>query len=378
MDNGVDDNQTPSGAQAAAEARRQRRHATRRSRRARSSFVIFLNAVFTLGLVAVIVAGAIFYWGKTQFEGAGPLTAETTFLVPKGGGLQSIANGLERKGIISNARIFEFGVRAERKGGELKAGEYAFAPGASMRDVMETIRSGDAILHAITIPEGWTVAQVYDRLAADPVLVGDLPPLAPEGTLLPDTYNFTRGDTRAAIVKRMSDAQTKLVKEIWDSREEDLPINDIGQFVTLASIVEKETGIASERPHVASVFENRLRAGMRLQSDPTIIYGIWGGAGKPANEPIRQSHIASDTPYNTYVIRGLPPGPIANPGRAALEAVAKPLETEDLYFVADGTGGHAFARTLNEHNANVRKYREIEKRAAAERGQSTEVGASAN
>lgn len=339
-----------------------------RSKSARNSFVAFLSFCFSGALALVLAAVGILYWGKTQFDGEGPLRQEVTFLVPKGGGLESISTSLERNGIVSDARIFEYGVRLERAAGQLKAGEYAFAPGASMRDVMNTIRSGNSILHAITIPEGWTVAQIYARLAADETLVGDLPPEAPEGTLLPETYKFTRGLSRAELVSQMSAAQSKLVAEIWNGRQSDLPISDVGQFVTLASIVEKETGIDSERPHVASVFVNRLRKNMRLQSDPTIIYGIWGGAGKPANEPIRQSHIASDTPYNTYVIRGLPPGPIANPGRAALEAVAHPLDTDDLYFVADGTGGHAFSRTLDEHNTNVRRLREIERRAAATAG----------
>lgn len=354
-----------------------RKRARRRSRRARSGFVTFLSFMFSAALVAVIAAALAVYWGKREFEGTGPLVQEATYLVPKGGGLESIASGLARKGIVSDARIFEYGVRIEGAGGQLKAGEYAFAPGASMRSVMDTLRSGTSILHSVTIPEGWTVQQIFARLETDETLVGDLPPVAPEGTLLPETYRFTRGLSRAEIVSQMSAAQSKLVAELWAERDPNLPLKDIGQFVTLASIVEKETGIDAERPRVASVFVNRLREGMRLQSDPTIIYGIWGGAGKPADEPIRQSHIASQTPYNTYVIRGLPPGPIANPGRAALEAVAHPLKTDDLYFVADGTGGHAFASTLDAHNANVRKYRAIERRMAADRAtESTGTGAS--
>ncbi|ALN73649.1 endolytic transglycosylase MltG [Aureimonas sp. AU20] len=340
-----------------------------RSKSAKNSFVAFLSFCFSGALALVLAAGAVVYWGKTQFDGPGPLQTEATFLVPKGGGLEGISAALERNGIVSDARIFEYGTRFERAAGQLKAGEYAFAPGASMRDVMNTIRSGNSILHAITIPEGWTVAQIYARLSADEALVGDLPPEAPEGSLLPETYKFTRGLSRAELVSQMSAAQSKLVAEIWKGRQDGLPVSDVGQFVTLASIVEKETGIDAERPHVASVFVNRLKKNMRLQSDPTIIYGIWGGAGKPSDEPIRQSHIASETPYNTYVIRGLPPGPIANPGRAALEAVAHPLATDDLYFVADGTGGHAFSRTLDEHNNNVRRLRDIERRAAASRGQ---------
>ena len=187
-----------------------------------------------------------------------------------------------------------------------------------------------------------------------------------EGWLVADTQKFSRGTTRADIVERMVEQQRKLVEQIWERRSPDLPISTMEEFVTLASIVEKETGVAEERPRVAAVFINRLRQGMRLQSDPTIIYGVWGGAGKPADEPIRQSHIRGETPYNTYVIDGLPPTPIAIPGRASLEAVANPAQTDDLFFVADGTGGHAFARTLEDHNANVARWREIERKRAEE------------
>ncbi|WP_294646294.1 endolytic transglycosylase MltG [uncultured Aureimonas sp.] len=369
MTHGFDEQLPPAG-----EEPTRRTKPKRRSRHARNGFVILMNFGFSLALLAAIAGGLVFYWGKQTFDSTGPLKTEATYLVNRGAGLESIAAGLERAGIVSDAQVFEYGVRVASMEGlsgrgdtGIRAGEYAFAPGSSMRDVMDTLRSGNSIQHAVTIPEGWTIQQIYARLESDPVLVGDMPPMVAEGTLLPETYTFTRGMTRAAMVDRMKEAQSELVEEIWKGRQDDLPVKDIGEFVTLASIVEKETGIASERPHVASVFINRLREGMRLQSDPTIIYGVWGGAGKPSDEPIRQSHIASNSPYNTYVIRGLPPGPIANPGRASLEAVAHPLDTKDLYFVADGTGGHAFARTLNEHNANVRRYRDIERAAAAGR-----------
>lgn len=337
----------------------------RRSRGSRNSLVIFLNFCFSIALIAVVLGGAVLYWGVSQFESPGPLQQEATFMVPRGGGLQSISAGLEREGIIDNAEIFQAGVRLAGAGGELKAGEYAFERGVSMREVMDALREGRSIQHAISVPEGWTVDQVWARLEANETLVGDMPEKPEEGSLLPDTYVFTRGESRADVVERMRRAQAELVEEIWASRVDGLPIDTIEEFVTLASIVERETGVAEERPHVASVFINRLNQGMRLQSDPTFIYGIWGGAGKPPGEPLRRSHIDSDTPYNTYRINGLPPGPIANPGRAALEAVAHPLETDDLYFVADGTGGHAFARTLDEHNANVRAYRRLMAERAA-------------
>nr|WP_245195469.1 endolytic transglycosylase MltG [Aureimonas populi] len=345
----------------------------RPSRGARNGFVIFLNFLFSLAVIGLLGGAAVLYWGKAQFERPGPLTQEATFMVPRGGGLASISAGLEREGIIASAEIFQAGVRVSGAGSGLRAGEYAFEPGVSMRSVMDALVAGRSIQHAVTVPEGWTVDRVWERLAANDALAGDLPEKPAEGTILPDTYVFTRGATRADIVRQMTEAHASVVEEIWAGRDEGLPIDTIEEFVTLASIVERETGVAEERPHVASVFINRLRDGMRLQSDPTFIYGIWGGAGKPPGEPLRRSHIQSDTPYNTYVINGLPPGPIANPGRASLEAVAHPLDTNDYYFVADGTGGHAFAQTLDQHNANVRAYRAL----MAERAASAEVQAEA-
>ena len=333
----------------------------KRSRGARNQVVVFFNFLFSSALVILLVAAAIAYCGKTEFDGPGPLKSQASLVVPRSSTLDSIASNLERSGIISDARIFEYGVRFSDAAGQLKAGEYGFAPGSSMRDVMEKLRSGASILYSVTIPEGWTVQQIFDRIGKEEVLTGALPPMVAEGTLRPDTYRVQRGMSRTELIAKMKAAQTDLVEEIWKRRDPDLPVTDIGEFVTLASIVEKETGRADERSRVASVFLNRLKEGMRLQSDPTVIYGIWGGAGKPADEPIRQSHLKSDTPYNTYVIKGLPPGPIANPGRAALEAVANPSSTEDVYFVADGTGGHVFSKTLDQHNANVKRYRQIER-----------------
>ncbi|BDA84040.1 4-amino-4-deoxychorismate lyase [Aureimonas sp. SA4125] len=323
--------------------------------------MVFFNLIFSVAMLVALVAVGIVSWGRSQFYGQGPLTTSASYVVPRNSGLETIARGLEREGIISSASVFEYGVRLSSADAGLKAGEYGFEPGSSMFDVMEKIRSGQSVLHSVAIPEGWTVKQAYDRLAAETVLTGDLPPMVPEGTLRTDTYRVQRGMTRAELVARMQAAQTALVEEVWARRDSDIAIKDIGEFVTLASIVERETGRADERSRVAAVFLNRLKKGMRLQSDPTIIYGIWGGSGKPSDEPIRQSHIKDENPYNTYVIKGLPPGPIANPGRAALEAVANPSETDDVYFVADGTGGHVFAKTLDEHNANVRRYRAIER-----------------
>ncbi len=338
----------------------------KRSRHSRNQLVIFLNFCLTAGLFVVLAAGALLYWGKSEFDRPGPLTKEASYVVPRSTGVASIASGLESEGIITSAEVFEYGVRLSGSGSQLKAGEYAFPPGASMRQVMEKLKSGESIMHAVAIPEGWTVHRAYERIAAADFLSGEMPGEVPEGTLKPDTYLVQRGTTRKEVVRQMRAAQDQLVKEIWEGREPDLPIKDIGQFITLASIVERETGMDGERPHVASVFINRLKKGMRLDSDPTFLYGVYGGEGKPSGQPVTQSDKDSDTPYNTYKIRGLPPGPIANPGRAALEAVAHPLETDDLYFVADGTGGHVFASSLREHNNNVAKYRALQRQRAAE------------
>ncbi|MFC4625121.1 endolytic transglycosylase MltG [Daeguia caeni] len=344
----------------------------RRSRLARSQVVIFLNFMLSLVVLVLVGASVLFYIGKVQFDERGPLTADTTFVVKRGSGILEISNSLESRNIVSDASVFRYGVRAYGHENDLKAGEYAIPAGASMRDVMNILTSGKSIMYSLTIPEGLTVQQIFNRIQNNNILVGDMPKtLPPEGSLFTDTLNFTRGTTRTEIIERMIASQKKLVEEIWAKRRPDLPLKDINEFVTLASIVEKETGIASERPHVASVFINRLKKNMRLQSDPTIIYGLFGGAGKPSDRPIFKSDIEKPTPYNTYVINGLPPTPIANPGRAALEAVANPLETDDLYFVADGSGGHVFASTLKEHNENVRKWRAIEQKASKDNAATT-------
>lgn len=249
----------------------------------------------------------------------------------------------------------------------LKAGEYEIKAGASMRDVMELLKSGKSVMYSLTIPEGLTVEQAFERIAQQDALSGDMPAEMPaEGTLATDTQRFTRGTSRQSIIDKMLAHQKQMVAEIWERREANLPLADINEFVTLASIVEKETGRADERSRVASVFINRLNKKMRLQSDPTILYGLFGGKGRPADRPIYQSDIDKPTPYNTYQINGLPPTPIANPGRAALEAVANPSQTSDLYFVADGTGGHVFAKTLDEHNENVARWRAAQKKQAEE------------
>lgn len=339
----------------------------RRSRKAHSQLVIFLNFLMTVVVFVCVTAVAVFFYAMDSYNSPGPLTANSSFLVRNGASLVEIANNLERNGIISDARVYRYVTSNYLKDGQtLKAGEYEIKAGVSMKEITKLLESGKSILYSVSLPEGLTVKQIFQRLGSDPILEGDLPTtLPPEGSLRPDTYKFSRGTKRAEIVAQMQASQTRLIDQIWEKRDPDLPVQTKEEFVTLASIVEKETGKDDERAHVASVFINRLKKKMRLQSDPTIIYGLFGGDGKPSDRPIYQSDIRKETPYNTYVIRGLPPGPIANPGRAALEAVAHPWKTDDLYFVADGTGGHAFASTLDEHNANVRRWRKLE----AERAQ---------
>jgi UPF0755 protein len=339
----------------------------RRSRQARSQVVIFLNFLLSLLVFAAIGGAVMFYVGKSLFNAPGPSTEVANYVVKPGAGIGEIANGLEERGLISDSRVFRYAVRAYGFDHGLKAGEYEVMPHTSMHQIMDMMHAGKVVLYSLTVPEGLTVAEVFQRVAADPVLTGEMPAkMPPEGSLFANTERFSRGTTRKEIIGKMMADQKKLVDEIWSRRDPDLPLKTVNQFVTLASIVEKETGKVDERPRVAAVFLNRLRKGMRLQSDPTVIYGLFGGEGKAADRPLYQSDLDKPTPYNTYLIQGLPPTPIANPGRAALEAVANPDKTDDLYFVADGSGGHVFAATLEDHNANVKRWRELEQKRKEE------------
>ncbi|MCB1446050.1 MAG: endolytic transglycosylase MltG [Rhizobiaceae bacterium] len=344
----------------------------RRSREARSQLVIFLNFVMTMITFFTIAAVALVYYAFREYRAPGPLEAGTTFLVREGAGISEIADSLERKDIISNARIFKTVTTFLGDDHKSRHGEYAIKAHASMLEIMDILKSGKSIQYSVTLPEGLTVKQMFRKLAEDPNLDGGLPAeLPPEGSLRPETYKFTRGSKRAAVVAQMVAAQQKLLDEVWEKRDKDLPLASKEELLILASIVEKETGKADERPQVASVFLNRIKKGMRLQSDPTIVYGLFGGDGKPSDRELTKADVDKETPYNTYRINGLPPTPIANPGRAALEAVANPSRTDYLYFVADGSGGHAFAATLDDHNANVRRWRKFqeEQKKAAEQQQ---------
>jgi UPF0755 protein len=329
-------------------------------RRRRRGMLSLLSGLLTL-FVALAIAG-IFGFSMLQHEvtAKGPLQSDKVVVIPRNTGTGEIANILKEEGVIDQPLLFQVYAHINRQRGQLKAGEFQFKAGISIEDAIGTLIQGKAILHTVTIPEGLTSEQIVSRLYEHEILTGDVIETPREGSLLPDTYKFERGTTRQQIINTMQAAQRQAIEQIWQRRSSDLPIKSPQELVILASIVEKETGRADERTRVAGVFINRLMKRMKLQSDPTIVYGLVGGKGT-LGRGILRSEIEAATPYNTYVVEGLPPGPIANPGRAALEAVANPSRTKDLYFVADGSGGHAFAETYEQHQRNVARWRQIEK-----------------
>jgi UPF0755 protein len=339
------------------------------SRRARHPLVVIGNAVLTIIVLLMIAGGIGLYLGKNSFEAAGPLDRERNVVIPRGAGIRDVAALLSRERIIDRALLFVAGAFVTGASSDVKAGEYVFEPGVSMRDVLDTLVEGRAIQHTVTIPEGLTSEQIVERLMESDVLTGEIDRVPPEGTLLPETYKVVRGTTRQQVLARMTAAHRRLVQETWERRAADVPVKTLQDFITLASIVEKETGKADERTRVAAVFINRMNRRMRLQSDPTIIYGLVGGKGT-LGRSLTRDDVEKPTPYNTYVIDGLPPGPIANPGRASLEAVANPSRTKELYFVADGTGGHVFASTYDQHLRNVARWRDYQKEQATAAAQS--------
>lgn len=291
--------------------------------------------------------------------------AETVFEVPRGSGLSSIAARLEKDGLIKSAFVFKLVTKLRGNEANFKAGEFIITQPASMSKIYETLAEGKAVLYPFTAPEGLTSAQIMRAMERIETLTGDMPETPAEGTMLPETYMTPRGMSRSALVKKMQDAQTKIIDELWDKRQEGLPLKTKEEAIILASIVEKETGVGAERDVVAGVFINRLKIGMKLQTDPTIIYGI--SKGEPLynkrgqRRTLYRSEIDRKTPWNTYQIDGLPPTPICNPGAKAISAVLQPAKTEYLFFVADGSGGHVFAKTNREHVNNVNKWRKIER-----------------
>lgn len=337
-----------------------------------SGFFGFLNGLLSCLFLVAALVGILSVTLQSSFDQPGPLGHTTVAVIPKGEGVYEIASRLEREGVISDRRMFMAQYLAERlytnyaegKPIQLKAGEFEIRKQASLRQVLDTLSEGRAILYRITIPEGLTSAQIVERLKAEPNLEGEIGQIPPEGSLLPDTFKFSRGMPRQELVDRMRTEQQRLLATLWEKRQKNLPFETPAQAMTLASIVEKETGRADERSRVAGVFVNRLRGRMRLQSDPTIVYGIIGGQGS-LGRPITRPDIDTRTAYNTYQIDGLPPGPICNPGRSAIEATLDPAKTTDLYFVADGTGGHTFSASLKDHNSAVQTWRRAERDAKA-------------
>jgi UPF0755 protein len=366
-------------------------------------------------IVAVLAVIGLISWGMQKYQAEGPLTQATFFEVPRGGNMRAVAADLEQAGIVSSASLFRIGADYSGQAGKLKFGNYQIPAGASMAQVLDIVTKGGAsqfryianyvlrldatgemrlverdpstgdltevarfgsgddlpepylallrsrepISYRVTLPEGLTSYMVVEALKGADFLEGEVGDLPGEGALAPDQYEVARGSDRNDLLSRMQTAQAAILAEAWENRAEDVPLDTPEQALILASIVEKETGVPEERRQVSSVFTNRLKRGMRLQTDPTVIYGVTEGKGV-LGRGLRQSELKRETPWNTYVINGLPPTPIANPGKAAIEAALNPDSTEYLFFVADGTGGHAFATNLREHNINVRKWRQIE------------------
>jgi UPF0755 protein len=377
------------------------------------------NAV-TFLVVALFLAGGVILWGRGQYEGPGPLADAICVQVPLGSNFRRVSSDLEQQGAVSSGPIFRIGADYAGKTGDLKAGSYLVEPGTSMEAIVDIVTRGGASTcgtevvyrigvnrmsaqvreldpttnrfveraeyepgvdavpdiyaerraapdtrYRVALAEGVTSWQVVTALRGMDVLQGAVEEIPPEGALAPDSYEVRPGDQRADILARMIERQELWVSAAWEARDPDIPLNSPEELLTLASIIEKETGVAEERGQVASVFVNRLNRGMRLQTDPTVIYGITRGQGV-LGRGLRRSELRAATPWNTYVIEGLPPTPIANPGRASLMAAGRPETTDYVFFVADGTGGHAFAETLDEHNRNVARWREIEAERAAD------------
>lgn len=324
------------------------------------------NALTVLIVIGIVLAGVI-GWGVSRYRAEGPHEAPVQVQIPRGATLGEAAGILDEAGVIADPRIFRLGARYQGLAARIQAGEFEVPAGASMEDVLRCLvdqSTCERVEYPITVVEGATSWEVVQQLRAAEVLTGEIEAIPPEGSLAPDTYNASRGDSRARLIETMQAAQRRLLEEAWAARDPDLPVETPEEALILASIVEKETGVPEERGRVAGVFVNRLERGMPLQTDPTVIYGITQGKG-PLGRGLRRSELDAETPYNTYLIKGLPPTPIANPGAESIRAAVNPVETDYLYFVADGSGGHAFAETYSEHRRNVAKWRRIEAERAS-------------
>jgi UPF0755 protein len=328
--------------------------------------------LFVYGLTTLVFLLAFgFWWASDSFKKPGPLTEHKIVLIERGQGLNAIAETLAREGAIEHSYVFILGARVLGAQSTLQAGEYALEPAISPRQIVEKIRNGETFARRVTIPEGRTSFEIVEILNARADLTGTIAAVPPEGTLFPTTYDYQQNETRAQLIARMQGSMKDLLARLWDQRAADLPLKTPEEALVLASIIEKETGTPDERKRVAGVFINRLKKGMPLQTDPTVIYALTKGAHQndgqgPLGRRLLTKDLEYDSPYNTYKYAGLPPGPIANPGQASLEAALQPEMHDYIFFVADGTGGHAFAKTLAEHNQNVAKWRKIRREDEAQ------------
>ncbi|MEE8351301.1 MAG: endolytic transglycosylase MltG [Rhodospirillales bacterium] len=320
----------------------------------------FLKIILSLLAGVGLVLGGAVLWGNAQFKRPGPSTTEITLIIERGAGVNIIARDLQQAGVLSHQFPFRIMARLEAKEKPLQAGEYAFKAGISPEGVLKHLQSGKTVVHRVTFAEGLTTSEILAQLGLTNGLKGFVRPIPVEGSLLPETYHFSFADQRQAIINRMRRDMQGLLVRLWANRAADLPLRSAKEALVLASIVEKETSLAVERPRIAGVFINRLNKGMRLQSDPTVAYGLTEGNGG-IGRALSRADLKQPSAYNTYLIDGLPPEPICNPGSASLEAVLRPAPTKELYFVADGSGGHVFAKTLKAHNRNVARWRKINK-----------------